>query len=206
MTIGFGRHHHNAPGKQVGAASVEGVQAAPTSADGEREKAWIEEVVSGGPEGMENVYEKKVIESRRVEEKGVVVEGVSMVPAEPEECVSPESLVHTVSSNTIVIDMYEVGHKTITRSMCENAETDIPFAHQLKLHGPQGEIVRTTALFDGAAMVAAMCVTLFDKVKHRLGSWQPSKRLLRMANGTIAILGTLGRNDAVGGRVRDWIF
>jgi hypothetical protein len=41
------------------------------------------------------------------------------------------------------------------------------------------------ALFDGGAMVAAMCSTVFEMVKHRLGDWQPSVKRLRMANGTI---------------------
>lgn len=30
-----------------------------------------------------------------------------------------------------------------------------------------------------------MCVSLFNLVKHRLGTWQPSRKLLRMANGVI---------------------
>jgi len=34
-------------------------------------------------------------------------------------------------------------------------------------------------------MVAAMCTSVFDKVKHRLGNWGPSRRRLRMANGII---------------------
>ena len=61
----------------------------------------------------------------------------------------------------------------------------IPFAHQIKIHGPQGEIVRVSALFDGVVMVAAMCVTLFNVVKHWLGHWQPSQKQLHMANRVI---------------------
>jgi len=40
-------------------------------------------------------------------------------------------------------------------------------------------------LFDGAAMVAAMCWSIFKQVKHRLGTWKKSKKRLRMANGDI---------------------
>ena len=64
---------------------------------------------------------------------------------------------------------------------------EVPFQHTdtLWLLGPQGEIVRVAALFDGCAMVAAMCVTVFEKVKHRLGKWDKSDRQLRMGNGVI---------------------
>ena len=62
---------------------------------------------------------------------------------------------------------------------------EVPFQHTLRLLGPQGEIVRVAALFDGCAMVAAMCVTVFEKVKHRLGKWDKSDRQLRMGNGVI---------------------
>ena len=41
------------------------------------------------------------------------------------------------------------------------------------------------ALFDGCTMVAVMCITIFKKVKHRLGKWRRSKRQLRMGNGTV---------------------
>ena len=68
--------------------------------------------------------------------------------------------------------------------MC-NEGAEIPFQHTLHLLGPQGEIVRVPALFDGCAMVAAMCATIFEKVKHRLGVWKQSRRQLRMGNGTI---------------------
>ena len=41
------------------------------------------------------------------------------------------------------------------------------------------------ALFDGGAMVAAMCTSIFYKVQHCLGNSAPSKCLLQMANGVI---------------------
>jgi hypothetical protein len=107
------------------------------------------------------------------------------IPARIKELFSPETHVYTVSPNMNIVDLYEVGHKAVTSEICEDATTEIPFAHQIKIHGLQGEIVRLPALFDGAAMVAAMCTSLFNLVKHRLGSWQPSQKLLRMANGTI---------------------
>ena len=62
---------------------------------------------------------------------------------------------------------------------------EVPFQHTLHILGPQGEITRVSALFDGCAMVAAMCITVFEKVKHRLGEWSKSERQLRMGNGAI---------------------
>ncbi|KIK43908.1 hypothetical protein CY34DRAFT_54109, partial [Suillus luteus UH-Slu-Lm8-n1] len=60
-----------------------------------------------------------------------------------------------------------------------------PFTHSVSLEGPRGEIVRIQGLFDDGAMISAMCTSIYDKVKHRLGNWSQSTRKLRMANGNI---------------------
>ena len=90
----------------------------------------------------------------------------------------------TESQNINHIMLYSVGHKAVTRAMC-NTNEEVPFKHMLKLAGPKGEVVRVSALFNGAAMVAAMCQTVFEKVKHWLGGWEKSKKQLRMANGIL---------------------
>ena len=100
------------------------------------------------------------------------------------EIISPLDNVLNNTSNDNVIDLYSVGHEEVTRTMC-NTGVEVPFQHTLNLLGPQGEIVRVSALFDGCAMVAAMCASVFDKVKHRLGKWRKSDKRLRMGNGTI---------------------
>ena len=101
------------------------------------------------------------------------------------EVISPAANVLNISSNDSIVGLYSVGHEEITRTMCEKG-VEVPFQHTLHILGPQGEIVRVSALFDGCAMVAAMCSTVFNKVKHRLGGqWGPSERWLRMGNGTI---------------------
>ncbi|KDR76579.1 hypothetical protein GALMADRAFT_44480, partial [Galerina marginata CBS 339.88] len=82
--------------------------------------------------------------------------------------------------NNDLIDLYAVGHEAVTRG-----DDEVPFKHTLKINGPKGEIVRVSALFDGAAMVAAMCWSIFKQVKHRLGTWRESKKRLQMANGDI---------------------
>ena len=100
------------------------------------------------------------------------------------EIISPAANVHNVMPNNNIIDLYSVGHEEITRTMCDTG-VEVPFQHTLCILGPQGEITRVSALFDGCAMVAAMCKTVFEKVKHRLGEWKRSERRLRMGNGMI---------------------
>ena len=99
---------------------------------------------------------------------------------------SPDSVnfVYTTCDNSTIIDLYSVGNKDETWATLEQKE--VPFTHWLCMHGPQGEIVRVQALFDGGAMVGAMCTTFFNRIQHRLhGQTKPSGRRLRMANGVI---------------------
>ena len=97
----------------------------------------------------------------------------------------PQPNVYTKESqNENHIMLYSVGHKVVTREMCK-AKEEVPFKHTLQLLGPKGEVVRVSALFDGAAMVGAMCQSVFKKIKHRLEGWKKSERLLRMANGVL---------------------
>jgi intracellular sulfur oxidation DsrE/DsrF family protein len=100
------------------------------------------------------------------------------------EVISPAVNVISTVQNDSIIDLYSVGHEEVTRVMCNNG-VEVPFQNTLHLLGPQGEVVRVAALFDGCAMVSAMCVTVFEKTKHRLGEWRPSDKRLRMGNGTI---------------------
>ena len=87
-------------------------------------------------------------------------------------------------NNENIVDLYSVGHKEVTRTMC-NMGAEVPFHHNLQLLGPQGEIIRVSVLFDGCAMVSAMCAMVFEKVKHRLGEWERSAKQLRMGNRTL---------------------
>jgi hypothetical protein len=89
------------------------------------------------------------------------------------------SAVNDPSANDNVVDLYSAIHEKSTR------ETKNPFMHHLLLHSANGEITRVKALFDGGAMVGAMCSSVFCRIQHRLGSWQPSQCCLRMANGVI---------------------
>ena len=100
------------------------------------------------------------------------------------EIISPAAVnVLSTTQNNNVIDLYLVGHEEVTRDMC-NGGVEVPFQSTLHLLGPQGEVVRVAALFDGCAMVSAMCI-VFEKVKHRLGEWRLSDKQLRMGNGVI---------------------
>jgi len=81
--------------------------------------------------------------------------------------------VYTACNKSQFIDLYAVGDKDNTWETLKQKEA--PFMHWLLLHGPQGEKVRVEALFDGGAMVGAMCTSFFKKVQHRLhGQTKPS--------------------------------
>jgi len=87
------------------------------------------------------------------------------------------SIVYTTCNKSAIIDLYSVGDKDKTWATLEQKE--VPFTHWLCIQGPQGEIVRVKALFDGGAMVGAMCTTFFKKIQHRLhGQTRPSGRHL----------------------------
>ena len=51
------------------------------------------------------------------------------------------------------------------RSRCSQG-VEMPFKQGIQLYGPKGEIVRVEGLFNGGAMVAAICTSVFEKVKH----------------------------------------
>ena len=82
-----------------------------------------------------------------------------------------------------IVNLYHANHPKITKSIA--MEEEVPFIHGIQILGPKGEIIRVRALFDGGAMVAAMCTSIFYKVQHRLGNSALSKRLLWMANRAI---------------------
>jgi hypothetical protein len=100
------------------------------------------------------------------------------------EVISPAMNVLSVMQNENLVDLYSVGHMEVTRKMCDMG-VEVPFQHILRLLGPQREVIRIVALFDGCAMVSAMCATVFEKVKHRLGEWRKSTKQLQMGNGVI---------------------
>ena len=74
---------------------------------------------------------------------------------------------------------------TIDASRKKGVEETKPFIHQIRFHGPQGEIVRVWANIDDGAMKEVMSTAMFKKVKHRLGTTLPSSQLLRVANGVV---------------------
>ena len=59
-----------------------------------------------------------------------------------------------------LIDLYSVGHMLVLEQW-KAGKDEVPFKQLLQLKGPQGEIVRVSALFDGGAMVGAMCTSVF---------------------------------------------
>ena len=91
------------------------------------------------------------------------------------------SNVHKENSELEVIDLYAV--RTESKESREKGAR--PFIHQVKLHGPGGEIVRVWGLFDDGAMVDAMSTKVYNQIGHRLSPLGRSTRQLRMANGNV---------------------
>lgn len=90
-------------------------------------------------------------------------------------------VVPTTPESKNVVDLFGIGASKIKEGGVETK----PFTHQVRFHGPQGEIVRVWANVDDGAMREVMSSATFEKVKHRLGTSQPSSQLLRVANGVI---------------------
>jgi hypothetical protein len=94
---------------------------------------------------------------------------------------STPSSVTTITSEFNIVDLFSIG----ASKEIEEIEATKPFVHQVRFHGPQGEIIRVWANIDDGAMKEVMSSSMFHKVKHRLGTTQPSTQLLRVANGVI---------------------
>ena len=62
--------------------------------------------------------------------------------------------------NVNLIDLYSVGHVSVLEQHKAGGD-EVPFKQMLQLKGPQGEVIRVSALFDGGAMVGAMCLSIF---------------------------------------------
>jgi hypothetical protein len=90
----------------------------------------------------------------------------------------PDTTMYPVQAESHIIDLYCMG------SDDEETRT-IPFQHRVKLHGPQGEIVRLNSTFDNGAMVNAVDLWTFQNVKHHLKTLGMSNRIMHMADGRL---------------------
>lgn len=61
----------------------------------------------------------------------------------------------------------------------------VPFVHYASLLGPKGEMVRVKLVVDDGAMCGTLDSDFYDRVSHRLSDLSLSKKVLRMANGTL---------------------
>ena len=83
-------------------------------------------------------------------------EDSSSVPADMSNQLTV-SIVHHEDIESEIVDLYAVQNKA---NETHEKETR-PFIHQIKLHGPKGEIVWVWGLFDNGAMVDAMSTETF---------------------------------------------
>ena len=101
--------------------------------------------------------------------------------------------VHEENSELEVIDLYTVRTES-NKSQEKGAKL---FVHQVRLHGPGGEIVRVWGLFHDEVMVDAMSMEAYNHVRHRLSPLGRLTRQLRMANGVEEQNFTRGTGDLV---------
>jgi hypothetical protein len=84
-------------------------------------------------------------------------------------------VVSSTNVNDDIIDLYSIEQsETTTNTTAEEA----PFVHDIHIVGPEKEVLAVKALFDGGAMVSAMCTTAFNRIQHRLGNTIQTKRRL----------------------------
>jgi hypothetical protein len=81
-------------------------------------------------------------------------------------------------SESSIVDLYGMQND-------DGEKKIVPFQHVIELHGPRGEIMRWMSTFDDGAMVDAIDLKEFGKVKHRLAALKQSNRVLRMADGRL---------------------
>jgi len=103
------------------------------------------------------------------------------------EITCPVVNVNTISDNDNLIHLYSVGHKQEKgqKAATPSIGIEVPFKHTLEIMVAEGKTVCVSALFDGAAMVAAMCWSVFKRLKHRIGRWKTSRKRLCMADGNV---------------------
>ncbi len=73
--------------------------------------------------------------------------------------------------------MYSVGAHS--SSHCK------PFLHSITLLSTTSNPIQLNALFDDGAMISAMSMNVYNRVRDQLGGWHSSQRHLRMADGSI---------------------
>jgi hypothetical protein len=72
-------------------------------------------------------------------------------------------------------DMYSVGEEGKA----------VPFEKEINLIGVNGELVALKATFDDCAMVNVIDKVAFEEVRNQLSEPQPSRKVMRMANGAL---------------------
>jgi hypothetical protein len=77
------------------------------------------------------------------------------------------------ASKSHVVDLYAVGIKEQGPK-----RASVLFMCGIEVEGPEGELVRIRALEDDGAMVNAMCMALYGRVRHRIGELQHSGKTL----------------------------
>jgi hypothetical protein len=75
-----------------------------------------------------------------------------------------------------VVDVYSMSFEV----------SEPPFTHDITLCSKSGQHSHSVeAVFDAGAMISAMSLSNFNRIKDKIGGFGPSSKLLRVANGTV---------------------
>lgn len=91
-------------------------------------------------------------------------------------CTSPNKLQ--------LLDLYTVRSEELEEFKI-NPLLEVPFVHGIAVNGLHDHIVHIRGVFDCGTMVNTMCLTIYNKIKHRLSPLQKLNQQLRTANSSI---------------------
>jgi hypothetical protein len=101
-----------------------------------------------------------------------------------QDCTSPKVPAMCINTEHNIVDLYTVTQLNVNTS---EGTREVPFVHEVHLHGPKGEVVRVHAVFDDGAMICAMSIDIFKQVNHQLADWLRSTCILHMANRALIL-------------------
>ncbi|KAJ3804357.1 hypothetical protein F5876DRAFT_83317 [Lentinula aff. lateritia] len=85
--------------------------------------------------------------------------------------------VQSVLKESDILDVYTVHNG--------NSHISSPFSMDISLSNFDGRQAAVEAMVDDSAMVAAMDVAVYERLRTTIGGWEPTQQKFRMANGSV---------------------
>jgi hypothetical protein len=104
--------------------------------------------------------------------------GTQPVNIQIQHPLQPTNMNNQSTTQENIVDLYSMEGEA-------NYKKTVPFQHTIELYGPQGEILWLKSTFDDGAMVNAIDLWWFQRIKHCLKHLEQSNQTLRMADGQL---------------------